>query len=303
MRLTIKWAAALAVVIPAVFLAACGGDGGTETTGRGVKVVATTTQVGALVREVAGDSVELTVLLPAGSDAHDFEPSPKALQKVHDAKVILRNGLGLDDWLDDAIEGAGGEAKVVTVTAGSRLLGPEDGDTDPHVWHDIDNVKVMLDAIAASLSAADPENAGLFAQRADAYKVTLDEADSEIRGLIDSIPEANRKMVTNHDAFGYFIDRYGLEFVAAVIPSTNKEAQASAGDLADLQKLLEREGVKVIFSEEEVDPKVARELAGDAGVEIVEGLYADSLGEPGTEASTIHGMLLFNARKIAEALR
>jgi zinc/manganese transport system substrate-binding protein len=303
MRLTIKWAAALAVVIPAVFLAACGGDGGTETTGRGVKVVATTTQVGALVREVAGDSVELTVLLPAGSDAHDFEPSPKALRKVHDAKVILRNGLGLDDWLDDAIEGAGGEAKVVTVTAGSRLLGPEDGDTDPHVWHDIDNVKVMLDAIAASLSAADPENAGLFAQRADAYKVTLDEADSEIRGLIDSIPEANRKMVTNHDAFGYFIDRYGLEFVAAVIPSTNKEAQASAGDLADLQKLLEREGVKVIFSEEEVDPKVARELARDTGVEIVEGLYADSLGEPGTEASTIHGMLLFNARKIAEALR
>jgi ABC-type Zn uptake system ZnuABC Zn-binding protein ZnuA len=286
-----------------MLLAGCGGDGGTETTGSGVKVVATTTQVGALVREVAGDSVELTVLLPAGSDAHDFEASPKTLKKVHDAELILRNGLGLDDWLDDAIDGAGGDAKVVTVTRGARLLGPEDGDADPHVWHDIDNVKVMVDAIAAALSDADSENAGLFEQNAAAYKVTLDETDAEIRKLIDSIPTANRKMVTNHDAFGYFIDRYGLEFVAAVIPSTNKEAQASAGDLADLQKLLEREGVRVIFSEEEVDPKVARELARDADVQIVEGLYADSLGEPGTEASTIHGMLLFNARKIAEALR
>jgi zinc/manganese transport system substrate-binding protein len=303
MRLTIKSLAGVAALLSVWLLAACGGGADTGTTGSGVKVVATTTQVGALVREVAGDSVELTVLLPAGSDAHDFEPSPKALQKVHDAQVILRNGLGLDDWLDDAIDGAGGAAKVVTVTEGARLLGGEHGDPDPHVWHDIDNVKVMVDAIADALSETDSENAGLFQQKAAAYKVTLDETDAEIRTLIDSIPEANRRMVTNHDAFGYFIDRYGLEFVAAVIPSTNKEAQASAGDLANLQKLLEREGVSVIFSEEEVDPKVARELARDTGVEIVEGLYADSLGESGTEASTIHGMLLFNARKIAEALR
>jgi ABC-type Zn uptake system ZnuABC Zn-binding protein ZnuA len=281
----------------------CAGEGGTTTTGTGMAVVATTTQIGALVREVAGDDVRLTVLLGAGADAHDYEPNPQALRRVHEARLVFRNGLGLDDWLDGAIKGAGGDAEVVTVTKGARLIGPEDGDTDPHVWHDIDNVKVMLDAITAALAEADPAHANEFRSRAAAYTGKLDVTDGEIRQLIAEIPEANRKMVTNHDAFGYFIQRYGLRFVAAVIPSSNKEAQASAKDLAALQETIRREDVHVIFAETEVDPKVARELASDTGVTIVTGLYADSLGTPGSGAETIDGMLLSNARKIAEALK
>ena len=131
----------------------------------------------------------------------------------------------------------------------------------------------------------------------------LSRVDAEIRKLIAEIPAENRKMVTNHDAFGYFIERYGLTFVGAVIPSSNKDAQASAKELAELQDLIKRENVKVIFAEEEVDPKVARELAKDTNVTIVEGLFADSLGKKGSGADTIDGMLLFNARKIAEALK
>jgi ABC-type Zn uptake system ZnuABC Zn-binding protein ZnuA len=171
------------------------------------------------------------------------------------------------------------------------------------VWHNPQNAKVMVENIAAALTAADPENMALFAANADSYKAKLDATDAEVRQLIDQIPAANRKVVTNHDAFGYFFDYYGLEFVGAVIPTSNKDAQSSAKDLAALQDLIKSEGVKAIFAEEEIDPKVARELAVDSGVQAVEGLYADSLGEPGSGAETIDGMLLFNAKKIAEALK
>lgn len=292
----------LGLLAAAVLGSSCGGDAGPETSGSGIKVVVTTTQIGALTRAVAGERVALTVLLSAGADAHDYEPNPQAVRKLNQAAVIIRNGLGLDDWLDGTIEGAGGEATVVTATEGVTVR-ISDREPDPHVWHDPENAKIMVDNIAAALGKADPANARLFAQNAAAYKRKLDETDAEVRRLIDAIPEANRKMVTNHDAFGYFIDRYGLEYVGAVIPTTNKEAQASARDLAELQDLIKTEGVKAIFAEAEVDPKVARELAADTGVKIVGGLYADSLGEPGSGAETIDGMLLSNARKIAEALK
>lgn len=288
--------------------AACGGGdgGGGATTGTGVKVVATTTQIGALTREVAGDEVQLTVLLSAGADAHDYEPSPKAVAQIKDAKVVLVNGIGLDEWLDDVISGAGAE-RVVVVTDGIaiREADAEHGDDegDPHVWHDPVNVKVMVDNIVAALAAADPGNAATFKANGDTYKAKLDAVDSQIRALIDSIPAENRKIVTNHDSFGYFFDRYGLEFVGALIPGTSKDTQPSAKDLADLTNLIKREGVKAIFAEEEVDPKVARQLAADTGVAIVTGLYADSLGAPGSGADTVDGMLLSNATKIAEALR
>lgn len=293
------------VVLLAAFAAAaaCGDDSAPESSGSGIKVVATTTQIGALVRAVAGDNVQLTVLLPAGADAHDYEPNPQAVKKLNDADVILRNGIGLDDWLDATIEGAGGDARLITVTDGVAVSEGEDGEPDPHVWHDARNVQVMVSNIAAALAEADPTNAAAFQGSAETYRQRLSDVDREIRALIAAVPEANRKMVTNHDAFGYFIRAYGLEFVGAVIPSTSKDAQADAKALAALQELIKDEGVKAIFAEEEVDPKVARELARDTGVKIVEGLYADSLGEKGSGADTIDGMLLSNARKISEALR
>ncbi|MGE0600132.1 MAG: metal ABC transporter substrate-binding protein [Dehalococcoidia bacterium] len=286
----------------ALLLASCG-SGGPSTTGSGISVVATTTQIGALTRAVAGEDVALTVLLPAGADAHDFEPDPQAVRKIGAAKVILRNGLGLDDWLDDTIDAAGGSAEVVTVTDGIEVRRSDEGDPDPHVWHDPTNAKIMVDNIVAALSAADPSNAALFASNGEAYKRVLDDTDAEVRRLINEIPAANRKVVTNHDAFGYFFDRYGLELIGAIIPSSSKDAQTSAKELADLQDLIKAEGVKAIFAEEEVDPKIARELASDTGVTIVEGLYADSLGAPGSGTETVDGMLLFNARKISEALK
>jgi ABC-type Zn uptake system ZnuABC Zn-binding protein ZnuA len=288
----------------AVIPAACG-DEGLEASGSGIRVVATTTQIGALARAVAGDDVALTVLLKAGADAHDYEPNPQAVKKIHEARLVLRNGLGLDDWLDATIESAGGDARVVTVT--TELATPrrvdERGEPDPHVWHDPENAKSMVAAIVSALAEADPANAAEFERRGNDYRDVLDQADAEIRRMFEQIPAENRKVVTNHDALGYFFARYEIEFAGAVIPSANKDAQPSAKDLANLLDTIRASGARVVLAEAEVDPKVARELARDSGVKIVEGLYADSLGPPGSGAETVDGMLLANARKISEALQ
>lgn len=278
-----------------------------QTTGTGINVVATTTQIGALTRAVAGDQVRLTVLLPAGADAHDFEPDPQDVRKVHEARLVLRNGIGLDDWMTRTIKNAGGSARVVVVTDGivvqKSASGDEAGEADPHVWHDPTNAAVMVDNIAEALSEADPSHAATFGDNAKAYRARLADVDNQIRALIDEIPQEDRKVVTNHDAFGYFFARYGLQFVGAVFPTSSREGQVSAKELAALTDLIKAEGAKAVFAEEEVDPKVARELARDAGVRIVTGLYADSLGPPGSGADTVDGMLLANARKFSEALK
>ncbi len=293
--------------LAATAFAGCGGNGGDGD--GGVKVVATTSQIGALAREVAGDTARVVTLIPPGVDSHDYEASTSDLKAIREATLLLRNGIGLDDFLDGAIESAGGKKTVVTVTAGIELrpgAGEAPGasaDMDPHVWHDPLNAKVMIANIAEALARADPANADRYRANAAAYQATLDETDAQIRALIDGIPAANRKLVTNHDAFGYFIRRYGLTFVGAVIPSTSTQAEPSAKDIAALVDLIRRENVKTIFAESSVDAKVAAQIAKDTGVRIVDDLYGDSLGEPGSGAETVHGMLLANARKIAEALK
>jgi len=286
-----------------VVFAACGGNNDSASSS-GIKVVATTTQIGALTKAVAGDKIQLSTLLKAGASAHDYEPDPAALKKISAAKLVLKNGIGLDDWLDKSIASAGGSESVIVVTEGVMISkSAEEDEDDPHVWHDPKNAKIMVDNIVKALAGADPANAATFRSNGDSYKSKLDAADSEARALIDAIPPANRKMVTNHDAFGYFIRAYGLTFVGAVIPSTSSDAQPSAKGLADLQDLIKREADKAIFAEEEIDPKVAREISKDTGVKIVSNLYADSLGKTGSGADTVDGMIVSNARKIADALK
>lgn len=313
-------AALAAFSILLLSLTACGddnGDGPTSTPDTGandgnLRVVTTTVQITALAQEVGGDLIELRGLVPAGADAHEFEPVASDLAAIEDAQLIMRHGIGLDDWLDDTLDAAA-NATVATVTDGIALEAPElqhDGDeepdadnADPHVWHDPDRAKQMVENIAAALAAGDPTNATAYQTNADAYARTLDDTKREVQAIIDEIPEANRKLVTNHDAFGYFTRAFGLKTVGAVIPSTTTNAEASAQDTAALLETIEREGVRAIFAETSANAALAETLASDAGVQIIDDLYGDSLGEPGTEAATVHGMLLANARTIADALK
>lgn len=292
----------LSLVLVLVLASACGsGGGGADSR----LVVATTSQIGAIVREVVGDTVELKVLIGPGVNPHDYEPSAQDIREVADSAVVLRNGAGLDNFLDGAIRGSGVE-RVVTVTEGIELrrAGHDgEGDFDPHVWQDPTNAQVMVANVVEALVEAFPDDAATFRANGEAYSARLGEVDAEIRALIDTIPVANRKVVTAHDSLGYFLDRYGLEFVGAVIPSSTGGAETSAQELAALQNLIRATGVRAIFVESSVDPGVATQLAADTSITVVSDLYGDSLGAPGSGAETIDGMLLHNARRIAEALR
>jgi ABC-type Zn uptake system ZnuABC Zn-binding protein ZnuA len=302
--------AALAIVL------ACGGSSADQK--GSVKVVATTVQITALTRQVAGDRIDLRQIIPAGADPHEFEPTAGDLAAISEADLILRHGIGLDTFLDKAIDVDSG--RVVTVTDGlplthSSLDYPGRGiprcapeikgafGCDPHVWHDPQLDKMMVDNIRDALIEVDAAGRDEYETNAESYKRVLDETDARIRELIDAIPPENRKLVTNHDSLGYFAQRYGLTVVGAVIPSTSTQAEASAGATAALLETIYGEGVRAIFAESSVNADLARQLAGDAGVTIVDDLYGDTLGEPGSGAETVDGMLLANARLIAEALR
>jgi len=287
-------------------VAACGGDdsSSSSTSGAKVNVVATTVQITALAREVGGDKIEVKGIIPVGADPHEFEPVASDLQAIEDADVILRHGMELDDWMNDTL--SAGHKDATTVTEGIvPLTADEDGKTvdDPHVWHDPDNDKIMVDNIAKALDAADPADKAAFDANATAYKQKLDATKTQVQSIIDEIPADSRKLVTDHDAFGYFAHAFGMQIIGAVIPSVSTDAEASAQQTADLLDTIEREHVKAIFSEQSANPKLAQTLASDANVKIVDTLYGDSLGKPGSGADTVDGMLLSNAHQIADALK
>jgi ABC-type Zn uptake system ZnuABC Zn-binding protein ZnuA len=309
-RVRLAISAAAAIVLLAAVFSACGGDSGSSATSQTpadakLNVVATTVQITALTKEVGGGKIELTGIVPAGADAHEYEPKPSDLAAIENADLILRHGIGLDNWLDDTLR-AGSDAVVVTVTDGITTAKGEEGDKqsdDPHVWHDPDNDKIMVDDINKALDAADPGSKPAYDANTSAYKQKLDETKAQVQSIIDEIPAKNRKLVTNHDAFGYFARAFGLEVVGAVIPSISTQSEPSAKATAGLLDTIRRENVKAIFAESSVNPQLATTLANDAGVTIVDDLYGDSLGKAGSGADTVDGMLLTNARKIADALK
>jgi ABC-type Zn uptake system ZnuABC Zn-binding protein ZnuA len=294
--------AALVVTVlgPIAVAAACGGETDAPADSR-LAVIATIAPVGALVQAASGDFVTVRVLAGPGQDPHDYEVTASDRKAIGAARLVFRNGLGIDDFLNDAL--ADDSEKIVTVGNAVEAGKRAPRRSDPHVWQDPENAQAMVRLIAEELARADPANAEAYRQNAVAHAGELAEADREIRALIETIPAANRKVVTNHDALGYFLERYGLTFVGAVIPSQTTQAEPSAKDIASLIETIRREGVRAIFAESSLDPKVARQIAQDTGVKIVDDLYGDSLGEPGSGAETVPGMLLANAKKIAEALK
>ncbi len=305
------------VVALAVGLAGCGPGAG--PLGSALRVVATTTQVGSVAAEVGGDAIELTVLLRPGAEAHDFEMTPAAAAAIEDAELLLRSGAGLEGWLDDGLETIRTGAVLRDMSVGADLREAESGDhdneneadesggaghaVDPHYWLSGPNAIHMVENVRDALIEASPENEAAFNERGGALVSRLEAADHEVRSLIDAVPEADRSIVTNHDALGYFIDEYGLRLVGSIFPSLDAAAEPSAGQLAELVDTIRREGVRAIFSESAVNPDLARAIAAEAGAVVVdEPLYADSLGPAGSGADTLDGMLLYNARVIHDAL-
>jgi ABC-type Zn uptake system ZnuABC Zn-binding protein ZnuA len=275
-----------------------------------LKVVATTSIVGDVVKQVGGSRIDLTVLMPVGSDPHSFDPTPQDIAAVSDAHVVFANGLGLEPFLDALLDNAGAKGRTVYVSLGVRLRGlgdvhAEEGDheheNDPHTWTDPANVSVWTDNIEVALGALDPEGVEVYAANANGYRSALQDLDHWIEEQVSQIPRAERKLVTDHDTFGYFADRYGFEIVGAVIPGYSTLSAPSAQQLADLQDAIRALGVKAVFVGETVNPVLARRVAEDVGVKLAP-LYTGSLSVQDGPASSYRDMMRYNVTQIVDAL-
>ena len=273
-----------------------------QTSGQALRVVATTTQVADLATNVGGDRVQVTSLFKPNVDAHDYEPSPADIDTIARADLVIENGAGLESWLHDTIASSGYDGPVVDTSQGVRLR-QVGGATDPHIWQNPRNAMVMAANIERGLASADPPDAGVFQANLAAYTKQLQTLDAEVQRQIDSL--ANKKLVTNHDAFGYYIDRYGLQFVGSVIPSFDTSAELSGRDIRDLVAKVRATGVKAIFSETSLPARAAETIGREAGVKVVEGedaLYGDSRGPAGSDGDTYLKMIEHNTRTIVSNL-
>jgi ABC-type Zn uptake system ZnuABC Zn-binding protein ZnuA/ABC-type Mn2+/Zn2+ transport system permease subunit len=300
---------AAAAATAALALAALGaGCGGSASGSDKLEVVATTTEIGDWVREVGGSAVSVDQVLRPNTDPHAYEPRPSDVETAAAAELVFANGDGLDEWIDEIVSDSGSDARIVDL--GSRVpvrlpgeaSGAEASRFDPHWWHDPRNAAEAVRQIGRVLANTDPAHRRLYARNAARYEARLMRLDAGIMACLDSILPAERKLVTDHDAFGYFADRYRLDVVGAVIPSQTTQAQPSAEDVAELIELIEREGVRAVFPESSLSAKVADAVARQTGATAERTLYGDSLGPPGSGAGTYLGMEATNAESIAGGL-
>ena len=268
---------------------------------------------------MGGDQVNVEVLIPLGADPHDFEPSAAQAARLRDASLIVANGLGLEERLESALDGAqkdgvpvfdvGEELDPLSITSADEKEGHAEeeagghGSEDPHVWLDPERMATAASLVATQLATTTGLDAAPFQQRAATYADAARAAEAEARALLAKLPADQRKLITNHDALEYFAQRFNLEVIGTVIPGGSTLAEPSAADLSKLVALIKANNVKAIFSESTVSSKLIESLAREVGsqVSVVE-LSTDTLGKPGSPTATYPGLIVTTARLIANGL-
>ncbi|MBM3553419.1 MAG: metal ABC transporter substrate-binding protein [Alphaproteobacteria bacterium] len=264
-----------------------------------IPVVASFSIIGDFVRQVGGDRVSVTTIVGPDGDAHVYEPSPADGRRIAQARLIFVNGLGFEGWLDRLIKSAKSKGEVVTLGKGVAARKDEEGQ-DPHAWQDVANAKVYVEAIREALMAADPEGAQTYKANADAYLAKLDALDAEIQQAIAAVPKERRRVVSTHDAFGYFAARYGVEFIAPQGVST--EAEVSARDVARIIDAVRAHKVGAVFIENVADPRLAKRIASETGARMGGVLYSDALSDAKGDGATYIDMMRHNVKELAKAL-
>lgn len=288
------------------------------------RVVATFSVLGDFVKNVAGDQVELLTLVGPDGDTHTFEPTPSDSVALANADIVVENGVGLETWLNGLYNSAQSKADRIVATKGLTLLKGDDDDNhnheagkkeaghdkrehedyDPHVWHDVKNALHMVEQIRDGLAKRDPAHAEVYNRNAAAYSKQLEDLDKWVVIQLATIPPANRKLVTNHDTFGYFAHRYGFEVVGTALGSLSTETgDPSAASFAKLCEAIKATKVPAIFAENVNNAQVMQRLAKEAGVKLSPLLYTDALGKPDSEGGTYVGMMRFNVNTIVSQLK
>lgn len=266
-----------------------------------LRVVASFTILADMVRQVGGEAVTVKSLVGINGDAHQYEPTPQDAQALQTADCFVVNGLGFEGWMERLVKASGFKGVVVTATAGSApLFADKGGHADPHAWHDVANAKVYVRNIAESLIRMAPRQAGNIQANAARYEGELAALDGWVRGQLETIPVARRKVITGHDAFGHFARAYGVTFLAPVGISTG--AEPSAKGVAQLITQAKREGIRGIFIENQGSPRLVQQLAREAGLTLGGMLHADSLSAEEGPAPTYLALIRHNTTLLQRAM-
>jgi zinc/manganese transport system substrate-binding protein len=264
-----------------------------------VNVVTSFSILGDFVKNVGGERVNVTTLVGPDGDVHVYTPAPADAKKIADAKLLVINGLGLEGWLPRLLQASGSKAPIIIATKNIAPL-KLGSDADPHAWQSVANAKKYVTNIRDALGAADPADAETFRANTERYLAELDALDREVREAIGRIPESHRKVISTHDAFGYFASAYGIKFIAPLGVST--ESEASARDIAGIITQIKTAKIPAVFLENISDPRLIRQIATETGARIGGTLYSDSLtGEKG-DAPTYIDMVRHNIRALTGAL-
>jgi zinc/manganese transport system substrate-binding protein len=262
-------------------------------------VVASFSIIGDLVKQVGGERLSVTTLVGPDGDAHVYQPTPADGRKIAQARLIFVNGLGFEGWLERLITASKGKGAIITLGKGVAARPGEEG-TDPHAWQDVANAKIYVGEIRDALIVADPAGAEAYEANAAAYLAKLDALDAEIVETLDAIPKERRRVVSTHDAFGYFSARYGVAFIAPQGVST--EAEASARDIARIIDSVKQNKVGAVFLENISDQRLAKRIAAETAARVGGTLYSDALSGPKEDGANYIDMMRHNVRELAKAL-
>jgi ABC-type Zn uptake system ZnuABC Zn-binding protein ZnuA len=293
---------AVAAPIVALLVAACGPTTAGPSDGR-FPVVTTTTVFADMVANVGGDLVSVTSLVPKGGDVHTFEARPSDIRAVAGARLLVMNGLGLDDWLVRTISNAAAAGTplvrlAVDLPGVEYVSGEDPGTENPHLWMDVRYAEGYVDRIATALAVADPANAAAYAANATAYRARLAALDADIRARIEALPAENRRVVMFHDAFPYFARAYGITIVGVAIAAPGQDP--SAGYTAELVRAIREAGVRAIFSEAQFPTRLVDQLAAETGATVVATLYDDALTD---QVPSYEALMTWDVDQLVAALR
>ena len=264
-----------------------------------INVIASFSILGDFAKNVGGDRINVATLVGPNSDVHVYTPAPSDAKKIADARLVVVNGLGLEGWIERLVQSSGSKAAMLVASNGvaPRRLGAH---ADPHAWQSIANARIYAANIRDGLSAADPAGAPVYRANAEAYLAKLDALDREIRAAIAKIPEARRKVICTHDAFGYFADAYGIAFIAPQGVST--ESEASARDIAAIITQIRSARIPAVFLENVTDPRLMRRISAETGAKIGGTLVSDSLTDQNGDAPTYIDMVRHNIKALTSVL-
>jgi ABC-type Zn uptake system ZnuABC Zn-binding protein ZnuA len=310
----------LVLLVLGALVAACQPAGQAVQSGGGktaLKVIAAETFLADIAQNVAGDRVTVESLMPIGVDPHGFEPTPTDVAKVADSNLLIVNGAGFEEFMAELLENAGGQRTVIEAAAGLTQRMPKEGEHveeredehehehegDPHFWLDPSNVIKYVENIRDGLSAADPEGAATYKANAENYIAQLKDLDRWIVDRVKEAPEAQRLLVTNHESFGYFADRYGFHIIGTVVPSVSTGSSPSAQQLAVLIDHVKATGAKAIFLETGANPQLADQVAQETGSKVVTNLHTHSITDGDGPAPTYLEMMKANTNAIVDALK